>query len=180
MCLCDGEFERRIFLFKILMPIKMLDIPHLFYAYGSSVCSQILTPYICMSLFFSHQVMSDSFATPWNITHQAPLSLGFSRQEYWSGFLFPSPGDLPNPGIEPMSPTLAGRFFTTERPRKLPNSVSTSVNFQHIFFLLCSITFAFLLALSGRTPVHSYYLSSLDSIFTCYFNSLQPNYNMLS
>ena len=44
--------------------------------------------------------MSDYFATPWTVAHQAPLSMGFSRQECWSG-LFPSPGDLPNPGIEP-------------------------------------------------------------------------------
>ena len=40
------------------------------------------------------------FATPWTVAHQAPLSMGFSRQEYWSGLPFPSPGDLPNPGIE--------------------------------------------------------------------------------
>ena len=58
------------------------------------------------------------FATPWTTLHQASLSIGFSRQEYWSGLLFPSPGDLPNPGIELASPTLAGRFFTTERPGK--------------------------------------------------------------
>ena len=54
--------------------------------------------------------------TPWTVAHQAPLSMGFSRQEYWKGLPFPSPGDLPNPGIEPTSltsPTLAGRFFTT-------------------------------------------------------------------
>ena len=43
------------------------------------------------------------FATPWTVAHQAPLSMGFSRQEYWSGLPFPSPGDLPNPGIEPGS-----------------------------------------------------------------------------
>ena len=43
------------------------------------------------------------FATPWTVAHQAPLSMGFSRQEYWSGLPFPSPGDLPNPGIEPAS-----------------------------------------------------------------------------
>ena len=56
------------------------------------------------------------FATPWTVAHQAPLSMGFSRQEYWSGLLCPLPGDLPDPGIEPMSfmsPALAGRFFTT-------------------------------------------------------------------
>ena len=49
---------------------------------------------------------------------QAPLSMGFSRQEYWSGLPFPSPGDLPYPGIEPAFPTLAGRFSTTETPGK--------------------------------------------------------------
>ena len=54
--------------------------------------------------------------TLWTIACQAPLSTGFSRQEYWSGLPYPSPGDLPKPGIEPgslMSPALAGRFFTT-------------------------------------------------------------------
>ena len=56
------------------------------------------------------------FATPWTVALQAPLSVGFSREEYWSGVPFPSPGDLPNPGTEPASltsPALAGRFFTT-------------------------------------------------------------------
>ena len=56
------------------------------------------------------------FATPWTIAHQAPLSMGFSRQEYWSGLPCSPPGDLPNPGIKPaslMSPALAGGFFTT-------------------------------------------------------------------
>ena len=50
--------------------------------------------------------MSNSFATPWTVAHQAPLSMGFSRQEYWSGLPFPSLGDLPDPGVEPMSPAL--------------------------------------------------------------------------
>ena len=58
--------------------------------------------------------MSSSLATPWTAAHQAPLSMGFPRQEYWSGLPFPSPGDLSHPGIEPMSPALAGEFFTTE------------------------------------------------------------------
>ena len=52
--------------------------------------------------------------TPWTLAHQASLSMGISRQEYWSGLPFPTPGDLPDPGIKPTSPTLAGRFFTTE------------------------------------------------------------------
>ena len=59
------------------------------------------------------------FATPWTVVRQAPLSVGFSRQEYWSGLPFPTPGDLPNPESEPASPALAGRFFTTEPPGKL-------------------------------------------------------------
>ena len=60
--------------------------------------------------------MSDSFVTPWTLAHQAPLSMEFSRQEYWSELPFPSPGDLPDPGIELASPALIGRFFTTEPP----------------------------------------------------------------
>ena len=58
------------------------------------------------------------FATPWTVACQAPLSMGFPRQEYWSGFPFSSPGDLPDPGIKPASPALAGGFFTTEPPGK--------------------------------------------------------------
>ena len=61
------------------------------------------------------------FATPWTVACQASLSMGLSRQEYWSGLLFPSPGDLTNPGMEPTPPTspaLAGKLFTTESPGK--------------------------------------------------------------
>ena len=58
--------------------------------------------------------MSNSFVTPWTVACQAPLSMGFPRQEYWSGLSFPSPGDLHDPGIKSTSPALAGRFFTTE------------------------------------------------------------------
>ena len=54
-------------------------------------------------LLFSCQVISNSFATPWTVVHQVPLSMGFHRQEYWSRLPFPSPGDLPNPGTEPTS-----------------------------------------------------------------------------
>ena len=63
-------------------------------------------------------VMSHS-ATPQNIAHQAPLSVEFPRQEYWSGVSFPIPGDLPDPGIEPASLALVGVFFSTEPPGKL-------------------------------------------------------------
>ena len=58
------------------------------------------------------------FETPWTIASQALLSTGFPRQECWSGLLFSSPGDLSDPGIEPVSPVLAGGFFIIEPPGK--------------------------------------------------------------
>ena len=58
------------------------------------------------------------FATPWTVAYQAPLSMGFFRQERWSGLPFPSPGDLPNPGIEPGSPALQADALPPEPPGK--------------------------------------------------------------
>ena len=66
--------------------------------------------------------MSDASVTPWTVACQASLSVGFPRQEYWSGLPFPPPGNLPDPGVEPASPAssaLTGRFFTTEPPGKV-------------------------------------------------------------
>ena len=59
------------------------------------------------------------FEIPWTVAHQVPLSMGFSRQEYRTGLPFPSPGDLPNPGIKPRSPTLRADFLPSEPPGKL-------------------------------------------------------------
>ena len=61
------------------------------------------------------------FATLWTVAYQAPLSMGFSRQEYWSGLPLPSPGDLPNPGMEPGSPALEADTLTSEPPGKQIN-----------------------------------------------------------
>ena len=58
------------------------------------------------------------FVTPWTVAYKAPLSMGLSRQEYWSGLPFPSPGDLPDPGIKPRSPTLQAEALLSEPPRK--------------------------------------------------------------
>ena len=69
----------------------------------------------------AYLVVSDS-ATPWTVAYQAPLSMGFPRQDYWSGLPFPFPGDCPKPGTEPTPPALAGRFFTTVPPGK-PHSI---------------------------------------------------------
>ena len=80
---------------------------------------------------------------PWPVTHQSPLSMGFSRKEYWNGRPFPSPGDLPDPGIEPVflaSPALAGRILTAATgrlSRNVPRTVSTDgveiEDFQDLF-----------------------------------------------
>ena len=61
---------------------------------------------------------SDSFATQWTAAYLAPLSIGFPRQEHWSGLPFPSSGILPDPVIKPSSPALADGLFTTESPAK--------------------------------------------------------------
>ena len=82
--------------------------------YGRHKCAhKCVYMCVCMLSCFSCVRL---FGTLWTIAPQAPLSMGFSRQEYWSGLPCPSPGDLPDPGIEPMSllsPALAGGFFTT-------------------------------------------------------------------
>ena len=78
------------------------------------------TPLLLLSLCVHAQSLQlcPSLCNPWTVAHQAPLSMRFSRQEYWSGLPFLSPGDLTNPGMEPTSRALAGRFFTTEPPGK--------------------------------------------------------------
>ena len=75
------------------------------------------------------------FATPWTLAHKAPLSMGFPRQEYWSGLSFPPLGDLPNPGIEPtspVSPALAEGFFTTKPPGKSKALQSNPEDIWHV------------------------------------------------
>ena len=65
---------------------------------------QIIYPIVCVCVCVCE--VAQSCLTPWTVARQAPLSMGFSRQEYWSGLPFPSPGDRPNPGIKPRSPAL--------------------------------------------------------------------------
>ena len=76
-----------------------------------------------------------TLVAPWTVARQAPLSMGFSRKEYWSGLPLPSPRDLPDPGIEPKSPALADGFFTTEPLGKPP----FSLNLNNILLHVCSI-----------------------------------------
>ena len=85
------------------------------YTYG---CFMLM--YACVLSHFSHVRL---FVTLWTVAHQAPLSRGLSRQEYWSGLPCPPPGDLPDSGIEPVSltsPALADEFFTTSATREAP------------------------------------------------------------
>ena len=87
-----------------------------FLTWGATGKFKVLFIQMCCAQSFSYVQL---FATSWTVACQAPLSVGFSWQEYWSGLSFPSPGDLPGPGIEPMSPALAGGFFSTEPPGTL-------------------------------------------------------------
>ena len=72
------------------------------------------------------------FATPWTVAYEAPPSRGFSRQEYWSGSPFPSPGDLPDPGIKPSSPTLEADALTSEPPGK-PKTIYQDKDNDYIY-----------------------------------------------
>ena len=74
--------------------------------------------------------------TPWAVAHKAPPSVGFSRQDYWSGLPFPSPGDLPNPGIEPGSPTLQPDFLQWEPQGRPTNSPDPSSGLSSLCPLL--------------------------------------------
>ena len=67
------------------------------------------------------------FATSWTVAHQAPLCMGFSREEYWNGLPFPSPGDLSNPGIEPGSPALQADSLPAEPPGKPSHLILSNI-----------------------------------------------------
>ena len=76
------------------------------------------------------------FATPWTVAHQAPLSMRFSRQEYWSGLLFPSPGDLPDPGMEPGSYASQADALPSEPPGK---QLYSNLKKYSLLFVKCSL-----------------------------------------
>ena len=92
---------------------SLVKEPNLYF-YTSQKHGDLQPPFslwFLLLLLFSHSVVSNSFAAPWTVVCQAPLSMGFSGQEYWSGLSFPSPRDLPDPGIKPTSSVLGGGFF---------------------------------------------------------------------
>ena len=117
-------------------PFYSHSLPHIYWLCIWSCCGFVFPSVLCCAVL-SHFSCVQLFATPWTIAHQTLLSMDFFRQDYWSGLPFPSPGDLPNPGIEhasPMSPALAGGFFTTS---------AWEVTFWDVvyFFLVCPILF---------------------------------------
>ena len=100
--------------------LRFLNTLDIFKVEGKNYClKSFLSSYYCMCVHAHHVQL---FVTPWIIACQASLSTVFSRHGYWSGLSFPTPGDLPNPGIKPVSPvspSMASRFFITVPPGKL-------------------------------------------------------------
>ena len=133
------------FLMPVFLPFLIFSLSNTFFSCHSKYCCSVakLCPTLCDPMDNSTPVLSVYrgkacaqllscvwlCVTPWTVSLQAPLSMGFSRQEYWIGLPFPSPGDLLDPGIKPMSlesPTLAGGFFTTV-PLGKPQSQNAGV-----------------------------------------------------
>ena len=106
--LTEGSFE----------PLNPLQASCLFCCFSSDSALLINSNL----LLFSSSVISNSFVTPWTVAHQAPVSMGFPRREYWNGLPFPSPRDLPDSGIERGSPALAGGFLPLSHSPGKPTS----------------------------------------------------------
>ena len=106
------------------------------------------------------------FATPWTVAHQAPLSMGFSRQEYWSGLPLPSPGDLSDPGIKPRSPVLQAEALTSEPPGRLQSTLRTThwvLNFKffHFRLFICYFFIQSIICWRKSSYFHLFFPSSL-------------------
>ena len=114
-----------------LCPVLFSSLPHKCGSWGYSPVNLLHAnvhlrvgihyPCVCM------RVQSCLSVTLWTVAYQAPLTIGFSGQGCWSGLPFPTPGDLPSPGIEPLFPALAGGFFTPAPPGKPPLSMRPSL-----------------------------------------------------
>ena len=153
----------------ILSSVKEASFSHEFY-----VMTIPNSLHACMLGCFCHVGL---FMTPWTVAHQAPLSRGFSRQEYWRGLPYPPPGDLPDPGIEPTSlrsPTLADGFFITnaiwEALTKLFTFCQTQlkdfcsfVAFHRIYFLPKIPSFFLHLATDFLLSLFSIVISSVSA-----------------
>ena len=112
------------------------------------------------------------FVSLWAAAHQAPLSIGFSRQEYWSRSPFPSPEDLPDPGTEPTSPAspaLQADSFTTEPPEKHFLFIASALRSSVLYFLHClgqSSIFILFLSFVALSDIYNIFMMSLQKCFT--------------
>ena len=111
-------FPKAIFFFFFFFLVN--DITEAIFSGLEFLCRCINSYHYSLTVVYGRNVKSLSrvrlFATPWTVAHQASPSMGFSRQEYWSGLPFPSPGGLSDPGIEPRSPALEADALTSEPP----------------------------------------------------------------
>ena len=152
----------------------------------------------CVLSRFSHAWLH---MTLWTVPCQTPLSMGFPRQEYWSGLPFPSPGDLPDPGIEPLSPALAGGFITTSATREAQNNMEVpeklKIALAHCdgphslcgvcFFLYLKKSTFYLFKKKNRATIWSC-SPTLEHIFrekhdpkdTCLFSSIKCDQNTIA
>ena len=110
----------------------------------------------------SHLSHVQLFETLWTTAHEAPLSMEFSRREYWSGLPFPSPGDLPDPEIEPRSPALQADFLPSEPPRKVKVKVK-SLSHVQLFSIPWAVVYQAPLSTGKNTGAGSF--SLLQGIF---------------
>ena len=113
-------------IWMLFVPDIVLGASHTWYCLiptGTSGVRELLLLFFCCCWVIPNLY----FKPPWTVAHQTPLSLEFSRQEYWSGLPFPSPGECPDSGIKPKSPVLAGKLFTTEPPEKPIDIVITPI-----------------------------------------------------
>ena len=104
------------------------------------------------------------FVTQWTVAHQVPASMGFARQEYWSGLPLPSPGDLPDPGMEPRSPTLQADALTSEPPGK-PNRIV--FNHKKKSTAMCHSRMSFentILSERNQIPKNTYSMTPFDEM----------------
>ena len=149
-------YDQCVLLAKLYYPLPCLFDLFLYgYFYLPNFSQCVHTSFKTRKWKWSRSVMSDSLRL-WTVTHQTPLSKGFSRQEYWSGLPFPSPGDLPNPGIEPRSPTLQADALTSAPPGK-PLILNTSLFSQSYPILATPWTIDSHASLSVQFPGQEYW-----------------------
>ena len=116
--LCSNRFSHFLISCLFLFLFSLLE-------FSACIAQHVFVFCIFFKCFVVGAKSCPTLVTPWTVAHQASLAMGFPRQDYCSGFPFPSPGDLPDWRIKPASPATVGKFFTTE----------TSGNYTHLFFI---------------------------------------------